>query len=221
MVLPAFLGCGNSPAQWTNHNKLETIAFAIGVYRDIFKEYPPIVVTNDAEESLHSWRVLILPQIEANNFYDQYDFETAWNGERNIDLRDGTRRMDSDEPNELVNAGRVYLPDDSPRMQETVFVALVNGQLREKEVRLPSVTQTGHYLPPGEPFVVLEIKHSGIHWMEPRDVTPPMDRYPDWPSVDEVRDQIVGSVEIGDGDTRIFRDRTATLTYLESLTKME
>ncbi|UUO07805.1 DUF1559 domain-containing protein [Blastopirellula sp. J2-11] len=175
--------------------------------------------TNDAGESLHSWRVLILPQIEANSFYELYDFESAWNSKTNVDLRDGTRQVDGVEPDAVSNAGRIYLPDDSPHMLETIFVAMVNGHLLEKDIWLSDVKLTGHYLPKGQPFVVLEIQYSGIHWMEPRDVSPPMQRFPDWININEVKDQIVRSIEIG--AVTQMRDHDETLAYLDSLRHAE
>lgn len=197
--------------------ELETIATSISNYRRTYHDFPPIVVTDVNGQPLHSWRVLILPMMGANAFYSEYDFDSAWNSDKNVDLRDGTRRSDNAENPIPSSAGRNYLARESPHMLETIFVALTYGPLREETYQQGNKTpETGHYLPAGEPFVILEIKVSGIHWMEPRDVKMNLSSFPDWNDVSEVRERIIRSVEISQSGRQI-REHDETLAFLDSL----
>ncbi|HEV3023824.1 MAG TPA: DUF1559 domain-containing protein, partial [Pirellulales bacterium] len=45
----------------------------------------PAFVADDEGKPMHSWRVLILPFIEQQPLYDQYDFSEPWNGPHNAD----------------------------------------------------------------------------------------------------------------------------------------
>ena len=62
-------------------SNLRKIAAALNAYARDHGTYPPPVVTVGA--NTHSWRVLILPYLNENALYDQYDFDEPWNSESN------------------------------------------------------------------------------------------------------------------------------------------
>lgn len=216
-VLLSLAACSCSYSTVSDQVELETIATSILNYRRTYHEFPPIIVTDADGNPLHSWRVLILPMMGANEFFSEYDFDSAWNSESNVDLRDGTRKANRAERPAPAEAGRNYLSRESPHMLETIFVALACGPLREEPFLQGNKTpEIGHYLPTGQPFVILEIKGSGIHWMEPRDVKMNLSSFPDWNDVGDLRARIVRSVEVSETGRQV-REHDETLTFLDQL----
>ena len=61
---------------------LRKIAAALNAYARDHGTYPPPVVT--VGKNTHSWRVLILPYLNENALYDQYDFDKPWISESNM-----------------------------------------------------------------------------------------------------------------------------------------
>ncbi|MEZ6062675.1 MAG: DUF1559 domain-containing protein [Planctomycetaceae bacterium] len=53
---------------------LKQIGLALLNYHDIHGSYPPAYIAGDDGRPAHSWRVLILPFIDNQPLYDQYDF---------------------------------------------------------------------------------------------------------------------------------------------------
>src|SRR5688572_32747678 len=50
-------------------------------------QFPPAYVADSNGTPMHSWRVLILPYIEANHIYDRYDQTQPWDSATNRQLR--------------------------------------------------------------------------------------------------------------------------------------
>ena len=150
-------------ARWSGERlvragRLTQIACALQYYHSIHGCLPPAYVTDDSGRRMHSWRVLLRDSFEPGLLPD-YDFESPWNSPSNTELRGS----------ELAN--RYFGPRDARATgrNTTRFVAVVGdhtlwpgqsprklGELRE-EVK--------------ERIVVMEIPHSSIEWMEPRDIS--------------------------------------------------
>lgn len=197
--------CSSQPSA----EKLEWIAFAIGNYRDTFGERLPILVTDANGKPLHSWRVLILPFIEANSFWDEYDETSAWDDPANADLVDDSRHRPGNKFPYPAEVGKVY---QSPPSLHTRYVALVSGPLEAKPYRNH---QIAYYVPDNQSLVILEVEASGIHWMEPRDIAGEGADQPGWDTLEEVKPKIVRSIEIDANGTQL-RDREETLRFLEA-----
>src|SRR5688572_33251458 len=56
-------------------------------------QFPPAYVADSNGTPMHSWRVLILPYIEANHIYDRYDQTQPWDSATNRQLRSEERRV--------------------------------------------------------------------------------------------------------------------------------
>ena len=105
---------------------------------------------------MHSWRVLILPYLERQDLYDAYRFDEPWDGPNNRKLA-----------KEIID---VYCcPSDAPGSPtNTSYVAVVGpetawpGSVATKLADFKDgVSKT---------LLIVEMKNSGIHWMEPRDL---------------------------------------------------
>lgn len=65
---------------------LKRIVEALALYHDEHGSYPPAYLVDDAGVPLHSWRVMILPQLGRHDLYDQYDFSEPWDSPVNLHL---------------------------------------------------------------------------------------------------------------------------------------
>jgi hypothetical protein len=65
---------------------LSQLALALHNYCDVYGVLPPAHVDDEHGRPMHSWRVLILPFIDENPLYAQYDFSEPWDGPGNIKL---------------------------------------------------------------------------------------------------------------------------------------
>ncbi|PHR93509.1 MAG: hypothetical protein COA78_32745 [Blastopirellula sp.] len=86
MILPALQG-GRQPARWLacSHN-MKQLGFGLHNYHDTYGSFPPAYITDANGKPMHSWRVLILPFLEQEALYKQYDFNEPWNGPNNSKL---------------------------------------------------------------------------------------------------------------------------------------
>jgi prepilin-type processing-associated H-X9-DG protein len=62
------------------------ILLALHNYNSQYGSFPPAYIADPSGRPMHSWRVLILPYIEQQTLYAQYDFSEPWNGPNNIKL---------------------------------------------------------------------------------------------------------------------------------------
>jgi prepilin-type processing-associated H-X9-DG protein len=90
MLLPT--GSSARPATRRSQcaNNLKQIVLALHTYHDTYRCFPPPYVLGPDGEPWHSWRVLILPWIEQQAIYDQYDFSQPWDGPNNRALAANT-----------------------------------------------------------------------------------------------------------------------------------
>jgi hypothetical protein len=145
-------------AQCTCH--LKQLALALHNYHDIYGQFPPAFVPDQDGQSMHSWRVLILPFIEQQGLYQQYDFEESWDGPNN-------RRLLSQIP-------RVYQCPSDVRTERgisewTSYVAVVDAQAAWPG---PTSAKLSDFSAgTARTILVLEDQSQEIPWMEPRDLT--------------------------------------------------
>jgi hypothetical protein len=141
-------------------SNLLQIVLALHNYHDIYGSLPPNYIADKNGQPMHSWRVLILPYLEQKALYDQYRFDEPWDGPNNSKLAD--------------QIGRVYsCPEDHPNQSslksvETSYVAIVGDHTAwpgEKALSFADFTDGTSNV-----IFIVEVHHSGIHWMEPRDL---------------------------------------------------
>jgi len=137
-------------------NNLKQIAVALRAYHDDYGSFPPAFVTDKKGRPMHSWRVLILPFMEQQALYEEYDFDEPWNGPNNrrfLDVAIPTYRCPS---------------DDSGKVAITNYLAIVGPGTAwpgSSTVKDADVVDG-----PSDTIHVVEVRNSGIHWIEPRDL---------------------------------------------------
>jgi len=139
-------------------NNLKQIGVAMHIYHDRWKCFPAAVRTDEDGQPMRSWRVAILPFVEQAPLYDQYDFSQPWNGPNNSALQSTS-----------ISAYRCP-SDGDPTSTETSYVMIVGkdtiGGEPGEAVRIADISDGT-----SNTILAIEVGASGIHWMEPRDVT--------------------------------------------------
>ncbi|HJT33953.1 MAG TPA: DUF1559 domain-containing protein [Pirellulales bacterium] len=138
-------------------NNLKQIGIALHGYADDYGCFPPAYIADAEGRQMHSWRVLILPYMGYQDLYRRYDFGEPWDGPNNQLLR-------KEVPLEF------QCPSDAllPRTAGTGYVAITGPQTiwpDDGTVSFGEISD-GTY----QTLAVVEVAHSGINWMEPRDL---------------------------------------------------
>ena len=86
MLLPA-VGASREAARRSQCvNNLKQMALAMHNYYSVNECFPPAVLYGPDGKTPYSWRVAILPYLEANDIYSQYKFDEPWDGPNNSKL---------------------------------------------------------------------------------------------------------------------------------------
>jgi hypothetical protein len=89
---------------------LKGLGLALHNYHDAYGCFPPAYIADEQGRPMHSWRVLILPQLSLEELYKRYSFDEPWDGPNNVKL------LDEIPPN-------YKCPSHSPRSAATAAVA--------------------------------------------------------------------------------------------------
>ena len=65
-------------------NHLKLIALAFHCFHDSWNALPPAAVIGPDGKPWHSWRVLLLPYLQEDELYKQYDFSQPWDSPKNL-----------------------------------------------------------------------------------------------------------------------------------------
>jgi len=157
LLLPGFQAEMRPGRRNSCTNNLKQIGIALQNYHDKFKCFPPAYLGDKDGNPMHSWRVLILPYLEdpaATAVYDQYNFDEPWNGPHNRLLADKMPLLYRD-PNSQ-GTGSTYLAVVG---EQSVWPA-------DRSTKMSSIRDGT-----SNTIALVEVADSGIHWMEPRDLT--------------------------------------------------
>ena len=135
---------------------MKQLLLAVHLYHDIHGCFPPAYIPDAHDLPKHSWRVLLLPHLGEDALYRRYRFDEPWNGPNNRQLAD-----------EMPEVFRC--PLDSSKGFTTSYVAVVGS-----ETVWPGATSKGiNDITDGTTCTIMLVESagSGIHWMEPRDIS--------------------------------------------------
>jgi Protein of unknown function (DUF1559) len=140
-------------------NNLKQIALALHQYHTVYGAFPPAYIADEQGRPRHSWRVLILPFLEQQSLYDQYDFREPWDGPNNIKLLGQMPVLfqcpSSRAPGPAVSTFTSYVAISGPG---TMFPGA-------ESIRLDHVTDG-----PAKTLMVVEVAHAQIPWTKPEDL---------------------------------------------------
>jgi prepilin-type processing-associated H-X9-DG protein len=158
LLLPAVQAAREAARRTQCSNNLKQIGVAMHNYHDTYTHFPPAYVADSDGKPMHSWRVLILPYIEASYIYDRYDQTQPWDSPANrefLSQMPSTYRCLSSGP-ETGGQNTSYVVVQGP---ETIFDA-------DKPCKIASITDGT-----SNTILVVEAPHANIPWTEPRDLT--------------------------------------------------
>jgi uncharacterized protein DUF1559 len=141
-------------------NNLKQIGIAMHNYHDEHGCFPPAYIADAGGKPIHSWRVLLLPYLEQDGLYRKYRFDEPWDGPNNRKLHAAIVDTYSC-PEQRARSSRAAAT-------ETSYVVVVGPQTAFPGDRCVSLSQIRDG--PAYTLTVVEIKDSGVHWMEPRDL---------------------------------------------------
>ena len=86
LVLPMFRSAGEAARRAQCTNNLKQIALAMHNYHEANGCLPPAAITDKTGRPLLSWRVAILPYLEARSRYSQFHLDEPWDSPHNLAL---------------------------------------------------------------------------------------------------------------------------------------
>jgi prepilin-type processing-associated H-X9-DG protein len=158
LLLPAVQQAREAARRVQCSNNLKQIGLALMNYHYVFGTYPPAVTYDAAGKPMHSWRVLLLPYLDQQPLYAQYNFNEPWNSPHNQSV---TSRIPP----------QFFCPSNpsGPAAINTNYVALVGPNAAFHPTNPIAIKDMRDG--PSQTLMVVEANTSGIHWAEPRDFT--------------------------------------------------
>lgn len=156
LMLPMILTAQEEARRQVSSNNLKQIALAIHNYHSTFKQLPRAYYLTDNGDRTLSWRVAITPFMNSSPIFDRYHGEEAWDSPANMDLASAMPRSFHGPWNQDKQSRETgYLVITGPG---TLFE---DGQDNRFEDCTDGLSNT---------ILTVEVKNSGIHWTEPRDL---------------------------------------------------
>ncbi|MEE8450433.1 MAG: DUF1559 domain-containing protein [Thermoguttaceae bacterium] len=152
-VLPGAMVARPASQQAMCRNNLKQIALAMHMYHSQHGTFPPAYVADEDGNPLYSWRVLLLPYLEQDMLYQQFDDTQPWDSPRNMMLTNTPMP--------------IYGCPSSPQQGglETNYVMIVGSETISDGASIASISDGC-----SQTIQIVEVAASGIHWAEPRDL---------------------------------------------------
>jgi hypothetical protein len=152
---------GSKPAGPRAHcwNNLRNIALALQNYEASKGAFPPAYIADAQGKPMHSWRVLILPQLDRNDLYKKYRFDEPWDGPNNRLLH-----------NEIMSIYQCPGDEGIRGSTQTSYLAVLGDRTAWPGAKARSVAEIDSKDGADRTILLVETHNSGVHWMEPRDL---------------------------------------------------
>ena len=150
-------GCGQSPnSRPVCPENIHNLGHATLIYVYAKDQFPPAYTTDASGNRLHSWRTILLPYMEQQDLFARFKMDEPWNSEHNS-------------PATKVRPAYLHCPaDDKAGESDTSYVAVVGPGTIWSATRKISMSDIKDG--PADTLLFIEMKNSGIHWAEPRDL---------------------------------------------------
>ncbi len=157
LLLPAVQAARGAARRNQCANNVRQIGLALINYESVYGRFPPAYLADENGTPMHSWRVLILPFLEENGLYDQYDFDKPWDSPENLELTQycpPAFRCPSDATGP-GSTNTSYLGIEGPGMFFDGTKARKIGEIKDGTSRT---------------IMVAEVENSAVHWSQPVDL---------------------------------------------------
>jgi prepilin-type processing-associated H-X9-DG protein len=156
LLLPAVQAAREAARRTQCANNLHQISIALMSYEAAYGCFPPAYIADESGKPMHSWRVLILPFMEQEFLYEQYDFDQPWDSPNNCMVTDTMLPI-----YQCASAA----PNDP---WETNYVMIVGPETIASENSAVKMADVPDGL--SNTIMLIETADSGIQWAEPRDL---------------------------------------------------
>jgi prepilin-type processing-associated H-X9-DG protein len=157
LLLPAVQQAREAARRSMCKNNLKQIGLALHNYHDRYGTFPPAYIADANGKPMHSWRVLILQQLDRDDLYRQYNFAEPWDGPNNS-------RLLSQMPTVYACPSHGAVPGETT----TAYAAAIGDKcvLGPNRGRKVSEITDGT----SNTLLIAEASELGIPWMKPDDV---------------------------------------------------
>ncbi len=154
LLLPAVQAAREAARRVQCSNNLKQISLALLNYEAAHGCFPPAYIADENGKPMHSWRVLILPQMEQQALYNQYDFDEPWDSPKNQQL-----------------ANQMPLEFRCPSANSPPGCASYIGSFGPGRFFDPARTISSRDIADGtsNTIAVVEVPNSQISWLDPLD----------------------------------------------------
>ncbi len=159
IVVPVYRAAREHEIQLRCQNNLKLIGVALRTYHDVWNCFPAASRTDASGTASLSWRMAIMPMFENNAaaIFEQYDMSEPWDGPKNSKLH-----------SEYPWLWRC--PEDNSSAPGTTNYVAITGP----GTGWPGPNQSSRISDfkdgLSNSIMIVEIRNSDIHWMEPRDL---------------------------------------------------
>lgn len=140
--------------------RLHVISLAMQQYHNHYGTYPPPYLADENGRPLLSWRVLIIPFITREDYSDDYEcihLDEAWNSPHNRKCLEKFRGRN------LYKCPAAML--NGPKNMDTNYLMILQDADHS-----PYNTKNSPDEQSKNKIVIAEVRESGIHWAEPKDL---------------------------------------------------
>lgn len=181
-------------------NNLKQIALALHNYHDTYKALPPQSIRDENGRPMHSWRTLLLPFLEEETVYREYNFDQPWDSPHN---REVCRKA--------ISTFRCPSSGSSKDSNLTTYFVVYGDETMfapDRWIKLSDVTDGT-----SNTIMVVECDSEAmrVEWAEPRDI--PFDRMSfriDPPESPGIPSEHTGGINVAlaDGSVRFLSEKS-------------
>jgi len=114
-IAPAVSTARDAARRAQSANNMKMLALAMHNYHDLYKHFPPAVLSGPDGKTPYSWRVALLPFLDQDELYKQYKLDEPWDSENNKKV--------------LAKMPAVFrCPSDDPKSLNAAYFAVVGPQ---------------------------------------------------------------------------------------------
>lgn len=149
------------------HNNFKQVVLALQNYHDEFDAFPPAYIADESGRPKHSWRVLILPYLDAKDVYDRYRFEEPWSSSHNLSIQDEIPPAYQCPSFVRKHEHHAINAQHFKRLTNCVAISDPSGIFdASNSSRMSDVTDGT-----SNTVLVAEVRNRAVHWLEPSDVS--------------------------------------------------
>ncbi len=159
LLFPAVTAARNAAQNTMGSNQMKMIALAMHNYHSQFGQLPPAYTTDEQGKPLLSWRVALLPYIEAAHVANEIDPSKPWDAPENMAA---SQKMPA-----FFRAPNAD-PNVAPDMSTVFVVRADHSMFPGKEALQFADIKDGI----SNTLMLIQLPNHGVPWMKPEDLTP-------------------------------------------------